>query len=46
MLQYEIYSPAPSNKTAQRNSQHCTELYNEVNNYDEVGLCSKYNTRT
>ena len=32
MLQYEVYSPLPSNKTAQQNSQHCTKLHNEVHN--------------
>ena len=32
MLQYEVYSPLPSNKTAQQNSQHCTKLHNEVYN--------------
>ena len=32
ILQYEIYSPLPSNKTAQRNSQHCTKLRSEVHN--------------
>ena len=33
MLQYEIYSPVPSNKAAQRNSQHCTKMHNEVHNF-------------
>ena len=32
MLQYEIYSPLSSNKTAQRNLQHWTKLYHEMNN--------------
>ena len=32
MLQYEIYSPLSSNKTAQWNSQHCTKLHNKVHN--------------
>ena len=32
LLQYEIYYPLPLNKTAQRNSQHCTKLHNEVQN--------------
>ena len=32
MLEYEIYSPLPSNKTAQQNSQHCTKFYNKVHN--------------
>ena len=32
MLQYEIYSPLSSNKTAQRNSQHFTMMHNEVRN--------------
>ena len=32
ILQYKIYSPLPLNKTAQRNSQHCTKLYNKVHN--------------
>ena len=32
MLQYEIYSPLPSSKTAQRNWQHYTKLHNEVYN--------------
>ena len=31
-LQYEIYSPLPSSKTAQRNWQHYTKLHNEVCN--------------
>ena len=30
MLQYEIYSPLLSNKTAQRNSQQYTKLYHKV----------------
>ena len=29
MLQYAIYSPSPSNKTAQQNLQHCTKLRKE-----------------
>ena len=32
MLQYEIYSLLPSNKAAQRNSQHCTKPYNKGHN--------------
>ena len=32
MLQYEVYSALPSNKTAQENSEHCTKLHNEVPN--------------
>ena len=31
-IQYETYSPLPLNKTAQRNSQQCTKLHNEVLN--------------
>ena len=31
-IAYEIYYPLPLNKTAQRNSQHCTKLHNEVHN--------------
>ena len=30
MLQYEIYSSLPSNKTVQKNSQHCTKLHKNV----------------
>ena len=30
MLQREIYSVVPSNKTAQQNSQHCTKLHIKV----------------
>ena len=30
MLQHEICSPLPLNKIAQRISQHCTKLHNEV----------------
>lgn len=30
MLQFEIYSLLPSNKTPQGNLQHCTKLYKEV----------------
>ena len=26
MLQYEFYSSLPSNKTVQKNSQHCTKM--------------------
>ena len=33
MLQYEICSPSPSSKTAQRNSQNCTKLHNKVHDY-------------
>ena len=32
MLQYETYSPLHLNKTAQRNSQHCTKLQDEMHN--------------
>ena len=32
MLQYEVYSPFPSNKTAKQNWQHCTKLDSEVHN--------------
>ena len=32
MLQYEICSPLCSNKTAQRNSEHCTKLQDEIHN--------------
>ena len=32
ILQYDIYSPLPLIKTAQRNLQHCTKLYNKVHN--------------
>ena len=32
MLHYGIYSPFRSNKTAQRDSQRCTKLHNEVHN--------------
>ena len=32
MLEYEIYSPLPSNKNARQNSQHCTKFHNEVHN--------------
>lgn len=31
-VKYEIDSPLPSNKTAKRNSQHFTNLYNKVYN--------------
>ena len=30
LLQYEIHSPLPSNKTLWEYSQHCTKLHNEV----------------
>ena len=32
ILQYEIYSPLPSIKIAQRNLQHSTKLCNKVHN--------------
>ena len=32
MLNYALYFPLPSNKTAQANSQDCTKLHNRVNN--------------
>ena len=31
-VKYETDSPLPSNKTAKRNSQHFTNLYNKVYN--------------
>ena len=45
ILQYEIYSHVPLNKTAQRNPQHCTKLHskvhNEVRNVLHSKTCSK-----
>ena len=40
MLQHEIYSLLLLNKTAQRNSQHCTKLHDEVHNvlHDKIYL--------
>ena len=32
MLKYQIFSPLPSNKTAQRNLQHYAKLHNTVDN--------------
>ena len=41
-LQHEIYSPSPSSKTAQRNSQHCTKLHNKVHNYGGLSRPSSF----